>query len=29
MKEQSVRLGDGKVLVILRITEEAMQVEYG
>jgi hypothetical protein len=29
VKEQSLRLGDGKVLVILRITEEAMQVDYG
>lgn len=29
MKEQSIRLSDGKVLVILRITEEAMQVDYG
>jgi Zn-dependent peptidase ImmA (M78 family) len=29
VKEQSVRLSDGKVLVILRITEEAMQVDYG
>lgn len=29
MREQSLRLSDGKVLVILRITEEAMQVDYG
>jgi hypothetical protein len=29
VREQSVRLGDGKILVILRITEEAMQVDYG
>lgn len=29
MKEQSIRLSDGKVLVLLRITEEAMQVDYG
>lgn len=29
VKEQSIRLGDGKVLVILRIIEEAMQIEYG
>lgn len=29
VKEQSMRLADGKVLVILRITEEAMQVDYG
>jgi hypothetical protein len=29
IKEQSLRLGDGKILVILRITEEAMQVDYG
>lgn len=29
VREQSIRLSDDKVLVILRITEEAMQVEYG
>jgi IrrE N-terminal-like domain len=29
MREQSIRLSDGKVLVILRIIEEAMQVDYG
>jgi Zn-dependent peptidase ImmA (M78 family) len=29
MKEQSLRLGDRKVLVILRITDEAMQADYG
>jgi hypothetical protein len=29
VKEQSIGLSDGKVLVILRITEEAMQVDYG
>jgi Zn-dependent peptidase ImmA (M78 family) len=29
VKEQSIRLGDGSVLVIIRITEEAMQDDYG
>jgi hypothetical protein len=29
VKEQSLRLGDGTALVILRITEEAMQSDYG
>ena len=29
VKEQSIRLSDGKALVILRIVDEAMQEDYG